>query len=270
MFVVDIERFRALCALYFLNTIQPEELEELKSALNSGETELRKIFNQAKKAVKISPLSGRFIDTYIGENESFVKESKLKDVWNYSFIRLFFSYWFSKLKIRLVLTISCLLFVSLIIISFITFHLSNELKELKQQMASQNSGLNTKEELFTLLQSKDINVFDLQGQNIDPEGYGRIIWSPSEHKAILQVEDLPPAGKGKVYRLWLVKGNEYTNNGSVTLKSSDTENIFNIGDIHITANDLQYSFILTLEKEGNKVKPDGTVYLIGNSKLSER
>jgi hypothetical protein len=228
MFVVDIERFRALCALYFLNTIQPEELEELKSALNSGETELRKIFNQAKKAVKVSPIAGRFIDTYISDSESYVKESKIKAVWNYSFIRLLLSYWLRKIKIKFVLALSLFLFAAIVTISFFTFHLLNEVKDLKGQMSLQISGLNTKEELVNVLQSKDIIMFNMPGQNIDPEGYGRIIWSPSAHNAILQVEDLPPAGRGKIYRLWLVRDNLYTNLGSVSLRNNDSENIFTI------------------------------------------
>jgi hypothetical protein len=266
MFVVDIERFRALCALYFLNTIQPEELEELKSALNSGEAELRKIFNQAKKSVKESPLAGRFIDTYIGDSESYVKESKIKAVWNYSFIRLFLSYWFGKVKIKLVLALSFFLLASIIIISFFTFHLLNEVKDLKEQMSLQISGLNTKEELANIMKSKDIIMFDLPGQNIDPEGFGRIIWSPSAHNAILQVEDLPPAGRGKDYRLWLVKDNSYTNMGTVSLKNYDSDNIFNVGDIPDIGNYLNYSFLITLENADNFTKPEGAVYLMGKAK----
>ncbi len=269
MFVIDIERFRALCALYFLNTIQPEELEELKSALNSGETELRKIFNQAKKAVKESPLSGRFIDTYIEDNESYVKESKLKDVRNYSFAGLFLSYWFSKIKIKLVLAISFLMFASFIVLSFYTYHLANEVKEMKGEIDLQNSELNRKEELFSVLQSRDIVLFNMKGQNIDPEGYGRIIWSPAAQKALLQVAGLPPAGKGKVYRLWLLKDNTYINKGVIFLNNNDSENIFNIGNIPIANDNLNYSFFITLEKEGNNTKPTGAVYLTGSRKLSE-
>jgi ABC-type multidrug transport system fused ATPase/permease subunit len=265
MFVVDIERFRALCALYFLNTIQPEELEELKSALNSGETELRKIFNQAKKAVKESYPSGRFIDTYIDDNESYVKESKSKGVWNYSFFRLFLSYWFSKIKIKLLLAISFILFASFIILSFYTNQLANEVKEMKVGITLQKSELNRKEELFSILQSKDIVLFNMDGQNIDPEGYGRIIWSPAAQQALLQVTGLPTVGKGKVYMLWLLKDKIYINKGVISLNNDDSENIFNIGNIPVVKNDLNYSFLVTLEKEGNNSKPTGVVYLIGKA-----
>jgi hypothetical protein len=263
MFVVDIERFKALCALYFLNTIQPEELEELKSALNSGETELRKIFNQTKKTVKETPLSGRFIDTYIDDSESYVKESKLKDVWTYSFARLFLSYWFSKLRIKLVLAISFFLLAALIILSYFTFQLESEVKQMRTEMAAQNFNLEQKEELLSVLRLKDAIMIELKGQNIDPAGYGRIIWSPTAQKTILQVADLPPAPNGQVYQLWWVQDGSYSNKGAISFNNNNTDNIFNIGKIPIVKEGTNYSFLLTLEHIGNNSKPEGTVYLMG-------
>jgi hypothetical protein len=263
MFVVDLERFKALCALYFLNTIQPEELEELKTALNSGENELRKIFNQAKKDVKGSPLSLRFIDTYIDENEDYVKESKLKDAWNYSFFRLFFSYLFNKIKVKFVLIISLILFISVILISVFAINLTNEIKEMKGEIRVRNSELNLKENLLVVLQSKDMYSIDLKGQSINPEGYGRVIFSPSERKTILIAADLPPAGKGKVYQLWLKKGSTYSNKGTVSIANIQSENYFNITYSSLNKNDSNYSYLVTLEKIGNNTEPSGTVYLYG-------
>ncbi|MDR3625714.1 MAG: anti-sigma factor [Ignavibacteriaceae bacterium] len=263
MFVVDLERFKALCALYFFNTIQPEELEELKTALNSGENELRKIFNQAKKDIKGSPLSIRFIDTYIDDNEDYVKESKLKDIWNYSFYRLFFSYWFSKIKLKFILILSFVFFLSIIIISIFAINLNNQIKEVKGEISVKKSELSLKENLLTVLQSKDFYSTELKGQSINPDGYGRVICSPSEQKSILIVADLPPAGKSKVYQIWLNKGGTYYNKGTITLSNNDSETFLNIPYSSLNKNDSDYSYIVTLEKIGNNTKPSGTVYLYG-------
>jgi hypothetical protein len=265
MFVVDLERFKALCALYFLNTIQPSELDELKAALNSGETELRKIFNETKKSVKDSPISGRFIDTYIDDNESYVKESKLKDVWTYSFVRLFFSYWFSKIKIKLVLAISFIMFLSLLGLSYYSSQLAKVGREMKEELTFQNSKLNQKEEMLSVLQQKDVVLIKLKGQNIDPEGYGKIFWSPTAQKAVLQVAALPPVGKGMVYKLWLMNNGTYTNKGTVPFKNNESDNMFNIGSMPILKDDTNYSFLFTLEKEGNNTKPAGVVYLMSKT-----
>jgi hypothetical protein len=265
MFVVDLERFKALCALYFLNTIQPEELEELKTALNSGETELRKIFNETKKSVKESPISSRFIDTYIDDNESYVKESKLKDVWTYSFVRLFLSYWFSKIKIKLVLAISFFMFLSLLVLTYYTSQLAKAGREMKEELTFQNFELNQKEEMLSVMQLKDVVFIPLNGQSIDPEGYGKIFWSPSAQKAVLQVADLPPVGKGMVYQLWLMNNGTYTNKGTVRFKNNESDNMINIGNLPILKGETNYSFLLTLEKEGNDTKPAGVVYLMSKT-----
>ena len=263
MFVVDLERFKALCALYFLNTIQPEELEELKSALNSGEAELRKIFNQTKKEIKGSPLTGRFIDTYIDENESFVSESKLKDVWSYSFLRLFFSHLLSKIKLKLVLTLLIVLVIALSFVSYYAISLNDELNELKVEIARQNSELNLKEDALGVLHSKDLHSMDLKGQNIDPEGFGRVIWSNEAQKTILLATDLPPAGKGKFYQLWFKKDNSYYDIGALSALDNEQTNLFSFINPPLNKNDKNYSFLVTLEKSTKNSKPAGTVYLYG-------
>ena len=260
---MDRERFKALCALYFLNTIQPDELKELKSALNSGDRELQEIFYQTKKSIDKLPLSVDLIDHYSDLNQNVINDSQTKKKKRSPFSLRKYHPEMISVKYNLVTAISILLFLSLLILTFYLYQISGENSSLYNKLIDLNARLKYDSRIFTVLNSRKIDVINLNGQDINPTGYGKIFWSPFSKEAVLQVGNLPLIDETKDYQLWLVKNDSIINEGVIFEQNDNPANLYYINKLPINNYDTSYSIILTLEPKGGANKPTGTIYLKG-------
>jgi rRNA pseudouridine-1189 N-methylase Emg1 (Nep1/Mra1 family) len=155
------------------------------------------------------------------------------------------------------------------VLIFYTSQLFHEINNIKNNLNSQNYELESKDELLDVLQSREMLTINLKGQKIDPEGYGKVIWSPYTKKALLQIANLPATNKDFNYRIWLVNNNNYfllkaDNKGSIDVTNQNSENLFKINNLPIDNINKNYSFIITLEEQGSAYnKPEGPIYLMG-------
>ncbi len=259
---MDRERFKALCALYFLNTIQPDELKELKSALNSGDRELQEIFYQTKKSIDKLPLSVDLIDHYTDAHQSEFDSSNLKKKMRLSFPFRKYHPEMLSVKYNIITAVAIILFLSLLILIFYLYQISSDNSGLNNTLINSNQRLEYDSRIFEVLDSKNIDIINLKGQDVNPFGYGKIFWSPSSKEAVLQVENLPPIDEGKDYQLWLVKNNSNINEGVITVRNNPN-NFFLIKNLPINNDDSGYTILLTVEPKGGSANPTGTIFLKG-------
>ncbi len=256
---MDKEKFQALCELYFLHTIQPKELEELKSALNSGDEKLREIFYKTRLIIhedsKPIELFDKLNDRKFNDNE--LSEKRRSHHHPEYFLQL------NNVKLKLMTAITILLFIALIIISIYFAELLKKNENINKFLVVQNSELQNQNDILNVLQSKRINIINLLGQDVDPESFGKIFWSPETKKAVLQVSDLPPIDKNNNYQLWLIKNNATLNEGTINNSELNSQGFIKINKLSIDEQDKNYSFIVTLEEKGNTIKPKGVIYLYG-------
>ncbi len=85
--------------------------------------------------------------------------------------------------------------------SLYTRQLERELNIRNRQITELIQQVQQKEALLSVLGARDIDVLILNGQQVNPDGYGKIIWDPKGNRAILQVSNLPPVPKNKEYQL---------------------------------------------------------------------
>ncbi len=260
---MDRERFKALCALYFLNTIQPDELKELKSALNSGDRELQEIFYRTKKSIDKLPLTVDIIDHGLNVNQDIFNVEKNRKQKRMPFLFKKYHPEMTSIRYHIVAAVSILLFLSLLILTFYLYQISSVNSKLNNLLIDRSAQLENDNKLFNVLKEKNIDVINLTGQDVNPSGYGKIFWSAFSKEAVLQVGNLPPINEMKDYQLWLVKNDSNFSEGVVKVKAYNSNNFYYIKDLPLNNDDTGYSFILTLEPKGGSSKPTGTIYLKG-------
>ncbi len=261
---MDRERFKALCALYFFNTIQPDELKELKSALDSGDRELQEIFYQTKKSIDKMSLSVDIIDHSSNINNNIHSNPKAKKKKKIDFPFKKYYPETTAIKNSLTAAISILLFLSILILTFYLYQFSSENSSLNNKLMDDNNLLNYNRTILNVLESKQIDVIKLSGQNINPGGYGKLFWSPSSNEAVLQVANLPTLNAYEDYQLWLTVKDSAISEGVINVNRGNQGNFYYIKNMPLNNDDAGYSILLTLEQKGGANKPSGTIFLKGD------
>ncbi len=140
----------------------------------------------------------------------------------------------------------------------------------KQQLATQivalKNELSRKEEMLKVLSSKRIEITVMNGLDVNPVGYGKIIWDPEKKTAILQVSNLPAVPTDKDYQLWVIKGKQPISAG-VFAVSNNEPNFFKITNLAVTEPKEIAAFAITLEPKGGVPAPTGAMYMAGSPKL---
>jgi anti-sigma-K factor RskA len=114
-----------------------------------------------------------------------------------------------------------------------------------------------------VLQSKKIEIVIMNGLDVNPAGYGKIIWDPERKAAILQISNLPPVAQDKDYQLWVIKDNKPISAGVFSVEEKDKQNFFKIEELVVSNRKDINAFAVTLEPKGGVPQPTGDMYLLG-------
>jgi len=260
---MDRERFKALCALYFFNTIQPDELKELRTALNSGDKDLQEIFSRTKKSIDKLSFTVDLLDKIGDSNQNSM--GKIKKVKKRKIFPLYKNYHhdFESVKFNIISAICILFLISLLILTFYLLSILNTNSILNNKILGFKSNLGKDSRILNVLNSKQIEIINLEGLDINPGGYGKIFWSPFSREAVLQVSNLPPIDNNQEYRLWLKKDNTFTSEAIITSDKFNPVNFYYVKNLPINNEDSTYTIILTLDAKGKADKPTSTIYLKG-------
>jgi len=257
---MDKDKFRELCFQYFLSQIQREDYAELKSALDAEDKELEKIFLETKKLVMHLPLTAEMI-----EPPESVKRKILISIGNKSGSKNFFEkaagfFWLDKPRFALAVTV--LLFAALILLLNNIVSQNVTISSQQKRIAVLENEAEKNKELLNILASREIQVAIMNGLDVNPAGYGKIIWDPARRSAILQISNLPPAAKDKDYQLWVIKENKPVSAGVFDVEA-EPNNFYKIENLAEVRSKSINAFAVTLEPKGGVIQPTGKMYLIG-------
>jgi hypothetical protein len=143
-------------------------------------------------------------------------------------------------------------------------NLQSELEQRNVLLTQLETELERKEELLAILESREINLILMAGQETNPNGYGKIIWDPENERALLQVANLPEPAEDKDYQLWLIKDQQSpVSAGVFSFEQSSTDLFYKIDRLIERPSDVSNTFAVTLEPKGGAPQPTGSMYLLG-------
>lgn len=273
--------FEELCAGYVLQALTADERKEFEQMLTDATEEqqrlyqeLQSIANQLAFTVEKSEPSGslkeRLMARVRGESgedeqrsstpvstidEEHAKEKEDEATFSWTTFSAAASF--------------ALLIVSLSLL-FYSFNLSSKINDKESVIADQQAEiteleneLRQKEEMLAILESRDVDMVLMSGLEVNPEGYGKIIWDTQNRQALLQVSNLPAVPTDKDYQLWIIRNNEPVSAGVFAVNDT-TDNFFKIEEMADPEEGSANAFAITMEPNGGMPQPTGDMYLLGN------
>lgn len=277
------KNFEELCAAYVLNALETEEQNEFEVMLAEASEEQRQLYQKMWSAAnqlsftidgsEPSPDVKEKLMTRIKtesqgpekDNEDLIIQDVKDPADNAAASEEEGFNWLSfTLAASFALLIICL---SLILYSL---NLNTQINQIEEKVAEQQETISDlqaeiqqKEELLSVLESRQAEIIFLSGMESNPDGYGKIIWNTESNDLLLQVSNMPVIQNDNAYQLWVIINNKYIPAGVFSV-NSEGEGFFKIEEINNA--DLQSSeaFAVTLEPEGGSQQPTGDTYLMGN------
>lgn len=271
------QNFEELCAGYVLHALETDERKQFEEMLSNATDEQMDLFhsmyataNQIAFTVEQteSPevVKQRLMDQVRSEKEqdtsvqSITGETKTEENgeeegFNWGSLAIAASF--------------ALLLVTLSLV-FYSFNLSSEITNKEQiieqqqaQITELQNDVQRKEELLSILESREVDLVMMAGLEVNPSGYGKIIWDPQAKQALLQVSNLPAVPSDKDYQLWIINNNKPVSAGVFAVNNPAEDSFFKIEKI---ASDEQRAdaFAITMEPKGGMPQPTGDMYLLGN------
>lgn len=268
-----------MCAAYALGALEPEEQALFDEALSNGGEEYQKIF---RESIGVS----YFINTGVKKiaPSPLVKAKLLKKIQRGNRSTFSFSVIFEQLALtlgfgmpRFGLIVSLLLLVVVVEVGTYAYLLNHDIETMELQLSwyeyrlgdqlrrAKSSGIEESHEAFEILHSPSMEIITLRGQDINPQGYGKIILDAANNKAVMQAANLPVLTSEHDYQLWYFDGaNNAVNAGVFTITEQD-HRALKFLDIPLPDVKKQISaFAVTLEPKGGSLEPTGPTYLQGS------
>jgi hypothetical protein len=261
---MEKEKFRELCFHYFLDQIREEEYTELKAALDAEDDELKKIFRDTGNIVLHLPFASDFEEPPLSVKKLILKDIRSKKRSADFFEKLSHNLWLDKPGFAL--AAAALLIAAVVYLSFFVINLDSMVKYQQQRISELESEAEKNRELLNILTSREIEVVIMNGLEINPSGFGKIIWDPERKTAILQISNLPPVEPDKDYQLWVIKDNKPVSAGVFDVEDK-TDNFYKIENLAEVDKKLINAFAVTLEPKGGVSQPTGKMYLMGQPSL---
>ncbi len=118
-----------------------------------------------------------------------------------------------------------------------------------------------KSELLAILEARDVDLILMDGLEVNPNGFGKVVWDKDNGQALLQVANIPAVPTAKEYQLWFVINNQPFSAGVFAVNDPTRDNFFKINELNQSAS--QGAFAITLEPEGGSPQPTGDMYMVG-------
>lgn len=269
----NMERFEELCAGYVLNALEPEERSDFEQMLEEATREQRDLYQEIRSAanqlafnVEQAEAPGVVKQRILDQINDGDEEGSKAPGGHISKDRKSNGVDWGKLAIA---ASFALLLVTLSLI-FYSFNLSGELKEREQIIDEQQARITElqeeveqKEELLAILESREVDLVIMNGMEVNPGGFGKVIWDPESQRALLQVSNLPAVPSDKDYQLWIIKNNQPISAGVFAVNDPARDNFFKIERLADNERPAD-AFAITMEPKGGMPQPTGDMYLMGN------
>ena len=271
------EKFEELCAGYVLNALEPEERARFEEMLQEADESQRELYHKMRSAANQlaftvdesepsdsvrqnlmeqikSAGESRTSVTGITDTDDDGGESEEGIDWGMLGIAASFA--------LLLVTLS---------LFFYTLNLNQQLnnkeaqlEQQEQRISSLHDEIERKEEMLAILEAREVDLVMMAGLDVNPDGYGKIIWDSESNRALLQVSNLPPVPTDKDYQLWIIKNNKPVSAGIFAVNDPRQDNFFKIEQI-AAQEDAADAFAVTMEPKGGMPQPTGEMYLLGQA-----
>ena len=273
------EKFEELCAGYVLHALEPDERKEFETLLENASDEEREIYQEMQSAANQiafsvegsqapSAVRERILNQVQAEEDE-DKEQSLNGISSANedsnnFDRTTFA----------IAASFALLLVTLSLV-FYSFNLSSEIssqedviQEQQARISELQNEVQQKEELLSILESREVDLVIMSGMEVNPNGYGKVIWDSESNRALLQVSNLPAVPSDKDYQLWIIKNNKPVSAGVFAVNNPEKDSFFKIEEM-AAGEQAADAFAITMEPKGGMPQPTGDMYLMGNMNKSQ-
>lgn len=268
------ERFEELCAAYVLNALEADERSEFETLLEGASEEEMQLYYALQSAANQMAFTAPRVQPPEAVINQILKKVKSgapaaeaaaasdpptsgKDQG------------FSRAMLAMAASFALLLITLALV--FYSFNLNTQLNNQEEIIANQQAqitelrnNVHRKEEMLSILEARTIDMIIMSGMEVNPDGYGKVIWDPEKQQALLQVANLPAVPAGKDYQLWLIKNNKPIPSGVFAVNDPSKDSFFKIEHLADADKQSANAFAITLEPEGGVQQPTGKMYLLGN------
>lgn len=279
MRIPEKEQFEELCAAYALGVLDDDERILFDDGLRNGGEDYTRMFQESLRVNEIlhgsvpllhpSPELKRKVMSAVAIPPRRVQQDALID-------RIAAFLGFNNPRIGFSLAVSLAVIIALG--SVLTISLFRELDQQQQQLSAYDVALTEQRQRFTALQtemqrteavlnvlrSPKIEMVMLNGLEVNPAGYGKIIWDPVRKVAILQVSKMPAAPMDRDYQLWYLDKDKKPVSAGLFTVADVNENFFSVTEVPLpdSVQDIT-AFAVTIEPKGGVPQPTGDMYLLG-------
>ena len=259
----NAQNFEELCAGYVLGSLSSEEKATFERLLKTANEEQLALF-QDMDAIG-AEMALLYPETSPSQK---IKQQLIEMAWASINARKGANIHYLS-RFRFAVAASVVFMIVSIALLFQTQNLNQDLTNqlaLVQEQQSTIKALETeveqKEELLTILEARDVDLILMDGLDVNPTGYGKVIWDKDNGQALLQVANIPRVPTAKEYQLWFVVNNQPISAGVFAVNDPTQDNFFKISEFR-QAN-ATGAFAITLEPEGGSPQPTGDMYLLGS------
>lgn len=255
--------FEELCAGYVLGALSKEEEISFENLLNQADTQQQQLFEDMEAIA--SEMASLYPEI---EPTTSIKKQLIEMAWasvntkkgaNVHYLSRF----------RYAVAASVVFMIASIGLLIQSQNLSQDLSAQVALVSEQSTiieALETeverKEELLTILEARDVDLILMDGLDVNPNGYGKVVWDKDNGQALLQVANIPQVPTAKEYQLWFVVNNQPISAGVFAVNDPTEDSFFKISEFQQADN--TGAFAITLEPEGGSPQPTGDMYLLGS------
>jgi hypothetical protein len=142
-----------------------------------------------------------------------------------------------------------------------TTHLNNDIEKLQKELNILKQHLSSSSELQEIIESKNVQVINLDGADYNKNDLGKILISPDKEMVYLLWPHIPHIPIDKVFQIWAGASGNFTSLG--TLRPSDKLDFYSFR-MRSFVIDEDISFLITEEPEDGSKIPGKVEYLFGS------
>lgn len=255
--------YEELCVGYVLKSITVEEEKQFKKLLEKATLEQLQLYEDIQfVAAEMALLSTN------AEPSTKVKEQLLEMAWAANSGRSNSANVHYLSRYRVAAAAAVLLLFSSLAMFFYNQNLESDLELQKQLIAQKETTIQQlttemeqKSELLAILEARDVDLILMDGLDVNPNGFGKVVWDKDNGQALLQVANMPAVPTAKEYQLWFVIDNQPFSAGVFAVNDPSKDNFFKIQQLNQSSS--QGAFAITLEPKGGSPQPTGDMYMLG-------
>jgi len=265
------EHFEELCAGYVLNALSAAENEEFEELLREADEDQRQTFDEMQSAANNLAFTVEKVQPSASVKKAVIKNiesgSTSDDAVAVSAVPTDSE---SKEKSRglsrstLAMAASFALLIITLALAYFAFDQNATINEQEATITELKSENQQKDEMLSILGARTVDLVVMDGLEVNPGGYGKVIWDAENQQALLQVSNLPEVPSGKAYQLWLIKNNKPVPSGLFSVQTGAKDSFFKIEQMADANKQNANAFAITLEPEGGSQQPTGAMYMLGN------